>query len=628
MGKNKKEKKGKGAEKTQRKTEARVGKKQQRALDAAGEENVEALIAQFQAQDKRRTEVHEVVCAAPSPRSSFSFTAHADRSEVLLFGGELFDGSKTYVYNDLFVLRVPDGKSAAEGDVEAAVEWRQVTSPCQPPPRCSHQAVLLASGAGGSQELWLFGGEFSSPSQSQFYHYADLWKLAVRARRWEQLSPSGAQPAARSGHRMLACRGQLLLFGGFVDTGARCRYLQDLWQFSTTTGQWTQLLAAKGAPWPAPRSACLAMPLAGAFRAGGGAPCVLLQGGYVKEQVRKEVERGRVHVDAWTLQLIADADGSVGARWTAVKPSGNRPSPRTGASLAALAGGGGGAPGRGYVFGGVFDRTETDEDVEGVFFDELHSLDLERMRWHEVEYRGFGATAGSDERRRPRRRKDKLMAGVEDGADSAAEDDAAEDMETDAVVDEVDKLQLAAVPDAVFTVSVPDEAAEVMGATAAAPRRHSAPPSARMNAGLAVLGDTLLLYGGVCEQAERQITCDDLHLLELSRLEGWRCLQPGSMAGQRWLGADSSASEDELEPEQAAAPASDEDSDEESDDELDAPALEDGESAALYFGRTRDFWLDYVRSELAEEGLSVSERRLLKYARNSCNAAHAKLAAD
>ena len=53
----------------------------------------------------------------------------------------------------------------------------QISSPNTPPPRCSHQAVMLPLGGG---QMWVFGGEFASPSQSQFYHYKDLWVFHVK----------------------------------------------------------------------------------------------------------------------------------------------------------------------------------------------------------------------------------------------------------------------------------------------------------------------------------------------------------------------------------------------------------------------------------------------------------------
>ena len=54
--------------------------------------------------------------------------------------------------------------------------------------------------AGGS--LFVFGGEFSSTNQTQFYHYRDLWCLDLSTMVWEQIVTKNG-PSARSGHRMV-----------------------------------------------------------------------------------------------------------------------------------------------------------------------------------------------------------------------------------------------------------------------------------------------------------------------------------------------------------------------------------------------------------------------------------------
>jgi hypothetical protein len=65
-------------------------------------------------------------------------------------------------------------------------EWRKLTLPNPPPPRSAHQAVATS---GGDAALFVFGGEFTSPNGSEFYHYSDLWKLPLSVRAWEQPTP-------------------------------------------------------------------------------------------------------------------------------------------------------------------------------------------------------------------------------------------------------------------------------------------------------------------------------------------------------------------------------------------------------------------------------------------------------
>lgn len=66
-------------------------------------------------------------------------------------------------------------------------------------------------------ELWLFGGEYTSASQSQFYHYNDLYVLHLSTFKWEKPNVTTQGPSGRSGHRMTSAKQQLFIFGGFQD---------------------------------------------------------------------------------------------------------------------------------------------------------------------------------------------------------------------------------------------------------------------------------------------------------------------------------------------------------------------------------------------------------------------------
>ncbi|XP_008941217.1 PREDICTED: kelch domain-containing protein 4-like, partial [Merops nubicus] len=163
----KKEKKGKGAEKTAAKMEKKVSRRSKKE-----EEDLEALIAEFQNLDAKKTQVIESSCPPPSPRLNGSLSAHPEKDELILFGGEYFNGQKTYLYNDLYVYSIRKNS------------WSKVEIPNPPPRRCAHQAVVVPT-AGG--QLWIFGGEFASPNGEQFYHYKDLWVLHLATKTWEQI---------------------------------------------------------------------------------------------------------------------------------------------------------------------------------------------------------------------------------------------------------------------------------------------------------------------------------------------------------------------------------------------------------------------------------------------------------
>ena len=60
---------------------------------------------------------------------------------------------------------------------------------------------VVSSQSGG--QLWIFGGEYASPSESQFYHYRDLWLFHFATKRWEKVVTDEGGPSPRSGSRMV-----------------------------------------------------------------------------------------------------------------------------------------------------------------------------------------------------------------------------------------------------------------------------------------------------------------------------------------------------------------------------------------------------------------------------------------
>lgn len=49
---------------------------------------------------------------------------------------------------------------------------------------------------------------------------------------WEKLEMSGKAPSARSGHRMVVWRNQLVLFGGFYEAFRDTKWFNDLYVMS------------------------------------------------------------------------------------------------------------------------------------------------------------------------------------------------------------------------------------------------------------------------------------------------------------------------------------------------------------------------------------------------------------
>lgn len=160
--KDKGKKKGKGAEKTALKTDKKLATKQKKLLEKLGEvrfivlcrtrfdwsfkyflnnqADISEIVATLEANEQRRTTVTESIVPPPSARSNFSFCSHPDKEELILFGGEYYNGQTLTVFNELYFYNITKN------------EWKLVMAPGGPGPRCAHQMVSVANDGG---QLWV-----------------------------------------------------------------------------------------------------------------------------------------------------------------------------------------------------------------------------------------------------------------------------------------------------------------------------------------------------------------------------------------------------------------------------------------------------------------------------------------
>ena len=111
----------------------------------AEEADLDSILAQYAEEQAKFMKVTEVVSEPPTARSSATVLASpSNRNELLMFGGEYFDGTIATFFNNLFVYLIDRG------------EWREVTSPNSPLPRSGH-AWCRGGNTGG---VYLFGGKF------------------------------------------------------------------------------------------------------------------------------------------------------------------------------------------------------------------------------------------------------------------------------------------------------------------------------------------------------------------------------------------------------------------------------------------------------------------------------------
>ncbi len=114
------------------------------------------------------------------------------------------------------------------------------------------------------------------------------------------MTPTG--PSARSGHRMVAMKKKLFVFGGFYDSSLSYKYFNDVWMFDLETYKW-QEINITGTVRPIARSAgCMA---------GTNDGKILIWGGYSKTNVKKEIDRGITHGDMFCLAPDSKSSSNV-----------------------------------------------------------------------------------------------------------------------------------------------------------------------------------------------------------------------------------------------------------------------------------------------------------------------------
>jgi hypothetical protein len=498
----KKDKKSKSAEQKARvlakqSKKAAKGEKKVKVKGAAHEDDsdaddldIDAVLASYAQEQAKFLKVTEQSCDAPSPRSSCTVLASpSNRNEILIFGGEYFDGTLATFFNDLFIYLIDRG------------EWRHITSPNSPLPRSGH-AWCRGGNSGG---IYLFGGEFSSPKQGTFYHYNDFWHLDPSAREWNRLEGKGKGPPARSGHRMTYFKNYILLFGGFQDTSQQTKYLQDLWIYDCQKFVWHEAKLPPATQKPDARSSFSFLPHdLGAVLYGGYSrvKAATIAGKQGKGGPQRNVLKPLIHQDTWFLRIMAPgpeaaASTSPTVRWERRKKPANPPNPtRAGATLAYH-------KGRGIMFGGVHDVEESEEGIESEFFDALYAWNIDRNRFFQLTLRRAKAPA---KKQQVTRARDRGKADEEELLRNLAA------LETKGTITDADDMEM----------DIDQElAVETVSEKKDFPIRFEM-PHRRFNAQLVVQDDTLFIFGGTFERGDQEFTFDDMFSIDLGKLDGVR----------------------------------------------------------------------------------------------------------
>ncbi|KAI0136061.1 galactose oxidase [Hypoxylon sp. NC0597] len=527
-------KKAKAAEKKQKQEKKAQKKEKFKAskLDGSDAEDVDldAVLAEYKKAQEEFVKITETVSdAPPKARSSSTFLASPSNSnQLLLFGGETWNGALASFYNDLNIYYTDRD------------EWHCVTSPNAPLPRSGH---AWCRGGNQKDSVFLFGGEFSSPKQGTFYHYNDFWKLEPSTREWTRIETKGKTPPARSGHRMTYYKNYIILFGGFQDTSNQTKYLNDLWLYDTQNFFWYSPTLPPAQLKPDARSSFTFLP----HEQG-----AVLFGGYSRvkatvsanksakgaSQGQRNILKPMVHEDCFFLRITqppADSPPNTppNVRWEKRKKPANAPNPRrAGATMAYH-------KGRGILFGGVHDVEQTEEGMDSEFFNQLYAWNIERNRFFPLTLRKPRAQKKAAPSEQRVGRRGRAQANEEELLKQLAALQAGSSIE-DADAMDID-LKAGQEPEE------PEKPVREMPVSMELPHP-------RFNAQLAVQDDVLYIYGGTYEAKDREYTFDDMYAIDLGKMDG--CKQIFKREDDTWVGSD-----DEDEDEE------DEDEDEDEEDE-------------------------------------------------------------
>ena len=204
-----------------------------------------------------------------------------------------------------------------------------------PQPSARFDAAIAYDTPG--RQVFVFGGQDTQPRN-------DIWAYSLSRRQWTELTPA-AKPPARFGHTLVfdSVRRRLILFGGQASG-----FFSDVWAFDIAAGTWQQLSRDEGGP--SRRYGHSAIYDTGRDR-------VVVSHGFT--------DAGRFD-DTWAFNLASNT-------WTNLNPAGPRPLRRCLHHAAYDAAGA-----RMFLYGGC--SSGSGPCPQG----DLWSLDLNANRWTEI----------------------------------------------------------------------------------------------------------------------------------------------------------------------------------------------------------------------------------------------------
>ncbi|KAF7791713.1 hypothetical protein EIP86_002737 [Pleurotus ostreatoroseus] len=278
-------------------------------------------------------------------------------------------------------------------------------------------------------------------------------------------------------------------------------------------------------------------------------------GGYCKEYVKGSRPVGVMLDDTWFLKISTPDPADVASSkhgdfpkmtWERRKrPStAYAPSLRSGCTMTPWT-----ARNTGIMFGGVTDEDTGEETMESVFHNDLYVARC--IIWNPSEFRrsnGYQITGNgrwiSMPLKKPKkkggpRKKPQVVVQREDVSDQ-------EDVDEDAAENNIPAPAPVVEPD----VDLDDPLLTT--------------PLPRYNAMLAVVRNTLYIYGGIYEKGSREYTLDDFHSIQLDKLDRYVCLKESNVVID--AGEESSSDEEDGDESDESEDGSDDEGDDKDDD--------------------------------------------------------------
>jgi len=139
---------------------------------------------------------------------------------MIVYGG--YTGTKTF--NDMYSFDFVESR------------WTEIKYQSPAPP-----ASYLCSVAGHKDSLYVYGGDSD--------RMASVWKFSFENNTWGELKGQGRIPEKRFGHSAVVYEDSMYIFGGQTKSGV---YLNELWEYSLATNQWSiNINIAPNSPPPA-----------------------------------------------------------------------------------------------------------------------------------------------------------------------------------------------------------------------------------------------------------------------------------------------------------------------------------------------------------------------------------------